>query len=723
MKTKKKGLVAALSVTLASAILISASAATLKFNGLDVEAAVEYNSEKVSALCTIPPSVANTNDNASKDDLNGTMIIPKDFTGNNQAVWGFATDRDFEGSLKDGVDMGDGIVLAWKIKANEEDLKAATDDSAMLFQFDNKFRWQAGEGFDENEHEDALLSFSVKDYKDAPKDENGYGTFVMKMTEDILKNDLGAPANMGKLKHIQGRLRTGKLAELTIGDLTVYKVDDAGQALTNVQNAGSTVTAPEEPEPPEEGAKVITEIKGSQVTCNRTDENDKIKVEGDSLTFGPGSGGSREFNVPAMDATAGTVYKVAVYLTISDVMDASWAAKFRPQNEYYFLTDNGHLYDAAAGGTQKVIVVVPFKAAGNKVELNTILEGFTGSIDKVVLATNDYDFGKDQGDYKLNAEYGRQELDGVVHPEYPRYEGSQLDAGDPGKEGEGWKASTKADKPVDPDKPDPEPNPEGVLLSLNGSQAAVHTDAILFTEAMHKANIKGDSYDFTNAVGRELYGFYMDAAKPVKDTTYKMAFYLTLTGIEEGKEGAEFKFRPANEYYYNLTNEELYNTEVGGTQKVIVSVPVKYTGERLEGYIWNTGGLKGTLDKVVLAAADYDLGVKTDDYAMISEDIANAGSNKDAMAPEEGSWKPSTVEEVKAADDNNNGNNGDNGNNDNNDNNNGNNDNNGNNGNNGDVVNPGDNNNPVTGAVGVAAGTVMLAAAAAATLVLTKKRK
>ena len=129
------------------------------------------------------------------------------------------------------------------------------------------------------------------------------------------------------------------------------------------------------------------------------------------------------------------------------------------------------------------------------------------------------------------------------------------------------------------------------------------------------------------------------------------------------------------------------------------------------------------MDKVVLAAADYDLGVKTDDYAMISEDIANAGSNKDAMAPEEGSWKPSTVEEVKAADDNNNGNNGDNGNNDNNDNNNGNNDNNGNNGNNGDVVNPGDNNNPVTGAVGVAAGTVMLAAAAAATLFLTKKRK
>lgn len=714
MKTKKKGLFAALSVTLASAILVSASAAGLVYKGQEGD--VEYKSEKVKLVYT--PSYANVGpnnglgDGVEVDTLNKTAIIPKEYTGGTHAIYAMSTDR---GENQPGpIAMGDGIVIAWDIKANEDDLKDV-DETTTLFTFDNKFNWNGGG------HEDATLEFKVKDYKDAPKDEKtGMGTFVMKMTDEVWKDLLMAPSDITDVSFIECRLRTSALAELTVGEPRIYKVDNAGEALTDVQNAGSTVTNPDpEPEPdpdPEPTAKVIKEFTGDQYAGGKKDTENKTTIlEG---------GNNGEFTgLKVSDLTAGTVYKMGLYFTMSEIKSPDWTIKVRPQTEYYFLTQNQLVYDAAKGGTQKVIISVPFKAAGTEVELNSILEGFVGTIDKVVLATNDYDFGKDQGDYKLAAEYGREELKDAVHPEYPRYEGSQLDAGDPGKEGEGWKASTKADKPVDPDKPDPEPNPEGILLSLNGSQAAVHTDAILFTEAMHKANIKGDSYDFTNAVGRELYGFYMDAAKPVKDTTYKMAFYLTLTGIEEGKEGSEFKFRPANEYYYNLTNEELYNTEVGGTQKVIVSVPVKYTGERLEGYIWNTGGLKGTLDKVVLADANYDFGVKTDDYAMISEDIANAGSNKDAMTPAEGSWKPSTVEEVKAADDNNNGNNGDNGNNDNNDNNNGNNDNNGNNGNNGDVVNPGDNNNPVTGAVGVAAGTVMLAAAAAATLVLTKKRK
>lgn len=751
---KRKGLFAALSVTLASAILISASAATISNYGslgenIDLP---DYDGQTLTKVMDIQASTGATNGNAQKGGLEDVMIIPQDYSGADQAIYGF-DNRRVAGAEDPGysVPMGDGVVVTWKVKANDADLEGV-DGATNLLAFDVKFNWDGGG------HGDALLWFTVEDYTEAPKDDNGYATFV-EMLDQTAWEALGSTTDT--IGQIEGRMRTNNVAELTVGTFSIYSVDTEGDTvLTDVRNQGSTYTGeepadpstpedpgtsepedpttsdPSEPEDPEPA--IVAEANGSAYTGSGG------TVEGDSLTFEGGQGGNREFMGPTLNGlTQGETYKAALYITVESLEAPTWTLKVRPQNEYYFLTSNNIVYDEAAGGTQKLIIVVPFKATGTSAQVNTVMEGFVGSIDRVVIATGDYDFGVDQGDYKIACEYGRQELINNLPPStYPRYEGQALDAGDPGEAGEDgtWIHSTGINNgsPEDPEDPsDPgtdEPTlPEGILGEVDGSNAAVHVDGIHMTEEDHEANKVGTSYNFTNVTG-DIYGFYMDEAqsKMKVGETYKMAFYMTLKGYGDGMEGRKIKLRPFEEYYYNPTNEELYNTEVGGTQKVIVSVVFKYTGARIEGYLWNEGGMDGTIDKIAVAAADYDFGTPDDDYYLIIESVANDGKVKDAGTPELGSWPDSTIEQVQAStdpgtddpgdnssDNNNGGNNG------------GNNTTGGNNnttgGNNnttgGNNNTTGGSDNPTTGVAGVAAGTVMLAAAAAATMLLSRKKK
>ena len=362
----------------------------------------------------------------------------------------------------------------------------------------------------------------------------------------------------------------------------------------------ATVKQEEKPE-----GTIIVEATGDKYTGGK----DEGTVDGTSLTFGPGTGGNREFMCPDLPGLeVGKVYKAAVYLTMSEVAAQDWTIKVRPQHEYYFLTRNDLMYDADKGGDQKVIIVVPFKATSDKANVNCVLEGFTGSIDRVVIATNDYDFGKDQGEYVLKSEYGYQDLKNVTEPTArPAYAGSALADGDPGEKGVGWIPST-----IGGEEPD-EVNKDALNKAITDAKA-------LFDKA---------------EVGDKA-GQYPQAAKDALDQAIKAA-----QGVAD-----------------NADADQKAVDEAAATLNKAVET-------------FKAAVIKDTSDP------------DNNDPDDNNSDVDN--NPDDSNTPDD-----NTPDDNTTPDDNN---------------------------------TPNDNNNPVTGAAGIAMGTLILAAAAGVTLVVSKKRK
>ena len=362
----------------------------------------------------------------------------------------------------------------------------------------------------------------------------------------------------------------------------------------------ATVKQEEKPE-----GTIIVEATGDKYTGGK----DEGTVDGTSLTFGPGTGGNREFMCPDLPGLeVGKVYKAAVYLTMSEVAAQDWTIKVRPQHEYYFLTRNDLMYDADKGGDQKVIIVVPFKATSDKANVNCVLEGFTGSIDRVVIATNDYDFGKDQGEYVLKSEYGYQDLKNVTEPTArPAYAGSALADGDPGEKGVGWIPST-----IGGEEPD-EVNKDALNKAITDAKA-------LFDKA---------------EVGDKA-GQYPQAAKDALDQAIKAA-----QGVADNADA---------------------------DQKAVDEAAA-------------------TLNKAV---ETFKAAVIKDTSDPDNNDPDDNNSDVDNNPDDNNTPDDNTPDDNTTPDDNN---------------------------------TPNDNNNPVTGAAGIAMGTLILAAAAGVTLVVSKKRK
>ena len=99
------------------------------------------------------------------------------------------------------------------------------------------------------------------------------------------------------------------------------------------------------------------------------------------------------------------VYKVGYYMTITDVKDGSegWSFRVFNRGDYYIHKSNNEIFgaDALAEASEdeplKVVVVLVTKGINREFCMRP--EGLSGSVDKVVIADNDYDFGAQNDGY------------------------------------------------------------------------------------------------------------------------------------------------------------------------------------------------------------------------------------------------------------------------------------------------------------------------------------
>lgn len=177
----------------------------------------------------------------------------------------------------------------------------------------------------------------------------------------------------------------------------------------------------------------------------------------------------------------------------------------------------------------------------------------------------------------------------------------------------------------------PEKDTNGIYAEFKGTD---------FNEAIEGSkNETTGQLDLLGNGGRNLWGLYLDNAP--NDTVLKMAFYLT---VEEDQDfrSADIKFRPINEVYANYNMAELFEDNTG---KVIIVVPFKVF-ERPEGLLWIDGaeGLDATVDKVVVAKADYNFAKGQGEYTLIAEEVPNAGQNQSRGTPADDEWVRSSAD-------------------------------------------------------------------------------
>lgn len=177
----------------------------------------------------------------------------------------------------------------------------------------------------------------------------------------------------------------------------------------------------------------------------------------------------------------------------------------------------------------------------------------------------------------------------------------------------------------------PETDKNGIYAEFKGTD---------FNEAIEGSKDETTGQlDLLGNGARNLWGLYLDNAP--NDIVLKMAFYLT---VEEDQDfrSADIKFRPINEVYANYNMAELFGENSG---KVIIVVPFKVF-ERPEGLLWIDGadGLEATVDKVVVAKADYNFAKGQGEYTLIAEEAPNAGTNLDRGTPADNEWVRSSAD-------------------------------------------------------------------------------
>lgn len=125
---------------------------------------------------------------------------------------------------------------------------------------------------------------------------------------------------------------------------------------------------------------------------------------------------------------------------------------------------------------------------------------------------------------------------------------------------------------------------------------------------------------------------------------YKAVYIFTFNDVAEPT--WLLKYMPTEEYYYNITNGDVWKGEAG--TKTVVVVPFKVTNTSdVKLKYWQHGGLKSgsTLDKVMIVGADFNA-YSIEDVDIVMEGVATDGSNKDNNKPADNEWTVSDPDAV-----------------------------------------------------------------------------
>lgn len=175
-----------------------------------------------------------------------------------------------------------------------------------------------------------------------------------------------------------------------------------------------------------------------------------------------------------------------------------------------------------------------------------------------------------------------------------------------------------------------------VYLEYNGADYSVdnHTPPVVGT------SIDIDYYE------RDAYAPMTDDDKASLEVgkVYKAVYIFTFNDVAEP--GWEIKFMPTEEYYYNITNGDIWQGEQGTKTVVVVPFKVTNNGDVKLKY-WQHGGLKSgsTLDKVMIVGADFNA-YSIEDVDILMEGVANAGSNAENNKPAAEEWTVSDPDAV-----------------------------------------------------------------------------
>ena len=170
---------------------------------------------------------------------------------------------------------------------------------------------------------------------------------------------------------------------------------------------------------------------------------------------------------------------------------------------------------------------------------------------------------------------------------------------------------------------------DGVDCTVDGLDEGWHTD-----------RERGDSLNI-DYYERDMYAPMTDDDKASLEVgkVYKAVYIYTFNNVNEP--GWEFKFMPTEEYYYNITNGDVWKGQAG--TKTAVVVPFKVTNQAdVKLKTWQHGGMTedSTIDKVMVVGADFNA-YTIEEIDIVVEGLANAGSKKDENKPAEGEWTAS----------------------------------------------------------------------------------
>jgi hypothetical protein len=164
----------------------------------------------------------------------------------------------------------------------------------------------------------------------------------------------------------------------------------------------------------------------------------KAGTDGKQLLLEPDNAGNI-WGFYAKGLKAG-VYKVGYYMTITNITDEGSRMRFKPYGGDTYLDMN--YSDLKQHEGKKVLVVAPIKLTEDResTEVGAWMgRGLNGTLDKIVIATSDYNF--------------------MANKDFTLIKESVADSGpDENKPAEGeWTPSAAVEEPTDPEPTDPEP--------------------------------------------------------------------------------------------------------------------------------------------------------------------------------------------------------------------------------------------------------------------------
>ena len=159
-------------------------------------------------------------------------------------------------------------------------------------------------------------------------------------------------------------------------------------------------------------------------------------------------------------------------------------------------------------------------------------------------------------------------------------------------------------------------------------------------EGWHTDRARGDSLNI-DYYEKDMYAPMTDDDKASLEVgkVYKAVYIYTFNNVNEP--GWEFKFMPTEEYYFNITNGDVWKGEAG--TKTAVVVPFKVTNQAdVKLKTWQHGGMTedSTIDQILVVGADFNA-YTIEDVNIVVEGLANAGSKKDENKPADDEWTAS----------------------------------------------------------------------------------